>query len=176
MHEGEGNQGPASKVFTHEAVDGFSILEPAQQGREAFGLMVQGKHGLVNDCKSGAARLSQCLGLGDPILEYSQLPSFRAISPKVIGDRIGVRLSRTKMRIYMASLSFTIKTHICIQQNEMIRRCQPEEELIKDTTNLCSIALPRFSISPRRNLSASAASEALERAMSTLAATIFNSC
>jgi hypothetical protein len=88
MHEGEGNQGPASKVFTHKAVDGFSILKPAQQGREAFGLIVQGKHGLVNDCKSGVARLS----LGDPILEYSQLPSFRAISPKVIGDRIGVRI------------------------------------------------------------------------------------
>jgi hypothetical protein len=58
-HEGEGNQGPASKVFMHEAVDGFSILEPAQQSRDAVGLIVQREHGLVNDCKSGAARLSQ---------------------------------------------------------------------------------------------------------------------
>jgi hypothetical protein len=57
-HEGEGNQGTASKVFTHKAVDGFSIFEPAQQSREAFGLIVQGKHGLVNDCKSGTSRLS----------------------------------------------------------------------------------------------------------------------
>jgi hypothetical protein len=80
-HEGDGNQGPTSKVCMHESVDGFSILESAQQSREAIGLIVQGEHGLVNDCKSSAARLSQRPRLGDPILEYSQLPSFRAISP-----------------------------------------------------------------------------------------------
>jgi hypothetical protein len=32
-HEGEGNQSHASKVFADEAVDGFSILESAQQSR-----------------------------------------------------------------------------------------------------------------------------------------------
>jgi hypothetical protein len=91
-HEGEGKQSPTSKVFTNEAVDGFSILELAQQSRKAVGLIVQREHCLVNDRKSSVARLSQRPGLGDPILEHDQLLSFRAISPEIIGDRIGVRL------------------------------------------------------------------------------------
>jgi hypothetical protein len=57
-HKREGNKSPASKVFMHEAVDGFPILEPAQQSREAFGLIVQGKHNLVNNCKSSKACFS----------------------------------------------------------------------------------------------------------------------
>jgi hypothetical protein len=56
--EREGNNSPASKVFTHEVVDGFPIFEPAQQSREAFGLIVQGKHSLVNDYKSGTGCFS----------------------------------------------------------------------------------------------------------------------
>jgi hypothetical protein len=75
-HEGEGLQSPASKVFTNEAVDGFSILESTQKSRKAVGLIVQREHCLVNNRKSGAARLSQRPRLGDPILEYGQLLSF----------------------------------------------------------------------------------------------------
>jgi hypothetical protein len=86
MHEGKGHQSPASKVFTDEAIDGFSILESTQQSRKAIGLIVQRKNCLVNDRKSSAARLSQCPGLGDQILEYGQLLSFRAISPEIVGD------------------------------------------------------------------------------------------
>jgi hypothetical protein len=115
-HEGKGNQSPASKVFTEEAVDGFSILESAQQSRKATRLIVQREHCLVNNLKSGAACLSQHPGLGDPILEYGQLLSFRAISPEIIGDRIGMRLGYTKMRVHATSLSFAVKTRICIQR------------------------------------------------------------
>jgi hypothetical protein len=75
-NKGKSHQSPASKVFTDEAVDGFSILESTQQSRKAIGLIVQRKHCLVNDRKSGVARISQCPGLGDPILEYGQLLSF----------------------------------------------------------------------------------------------------
>jgi hypothetical protein len=57
-HERESNKSPASKVFMHEAVDGFPIFELAQQSREAFRLIVQGKHNLVDDCKSGVACFS----------------------------------------------------------------------------------------------------------------------
>jgi hypothetical protein len=115
-HEREGNQSPASKVFMDKAVDGFSILESAQQSRKAVGLIVQREHCMVNDCKSGAACLSQRPGLGDPILEYGQLLSFRAISPEIIGDRIGVHLGCTKMCVHATSLSFAVKARICIQQ------------------------------------------------------------
>jgi hypothetical protein len=76
MHEGEGHQIPASKVLTDEAVDGFSIFESTQQSRKSIGLIVQREHCLVNNRKSGAARLSQRPRLGDPILEYGQLLSF----------------------------------------------------------------------------------------------------
>jgi hypothetical protein len=57
-HEREGYKSPTLKVFTHEAVDGFPIFEPVQQSREAFGLIVQGKHNLVDDGKSGTACFS----------------------------------------------------------------------------------------------------------------------
>jgi hypothetical protein len=45
---------------------------------------------------------------------------------------------------------------------------------IKSSEDSHFIAFPRFSISSRRNLSASAARDALERATSTLAVTVFN--
>jgi hypothetical protein len=56
-------------------------------------------------------------------------------------------------------------------QNSSTRR-RTDQEL----ENLHFIAFPRFLISPRRKFSASAASEALERATSTFAVTIFSSC
>jgi hypothetical protein len=57
-HEREGNKSPASKVFTHEAVDGFPIFELVQQSSEAFGQIIQGKHNLVDNGKSGTASFS----------------------------------------------------------------------------------------------------------------------
>jgi hypothetical protein len=116
MHEGKGHQSSASKVFTDEVVDGFSILESTQQSRKAVRLIIQRKHCLVNDRKSGVARLSQCPSLGDPILEYGQLLSFRAISLEIIGNQIGVRLGCTKMRVHAMSLSFFVNARVCIQQ------------------------------------------------------------
>jgi hypothetical protein len=56
-------------MFTDEAVDGFPIIESAQQGRKAVGLVVQRKHCLMNDHKGCMACLSQRPGLGNPILE-----------------------------------------------------------------------------------------------------------
>jgi hypothetical protein len=70
----------------------------------------------VNDRKSGAAHLSQCPSLGDPILEYGQVLSFRAISLEIIGDRIGVRLGCMKMRVHAMGLSSFINTCVSIQQ------------------------------------------------------------
>jgi hypothetical protein len=75
-NKGYGNHSPASKVFTDEAVDGFSILESAQQSRKTIGLVVQREHCLMNDHKSYTACLSQCPSLGNSILEYGQLLSF----------------------------------------------------------------------------------------------------
>jgi hypothetical protein len=103
-------------VFADEAVDGFPILELAQQGRKAVGLVIHRKHFLMNDRKSRMACLSQHPGLGNPILEYDQLLGLRAINPEIICDRIGVCLGRTKMRIHTTSLSFIVKARICIQQ------------------------------------------------------------
>jgi hypothetical protein len=103
-------------VFTDEAVDGFPILESAQQSRKAVGLVVQRTHCLMNSRKSYTACLSQRSSLGDPVLEYGQLLSFRAISPEIICDRIGVHLGHMKMRVHAMSLSFAVKARICIQQ------------------------------------------------------------
>jgi hypothetical protein len=103
-------------VFADEVVDGFPILESAQQGRKAVGLIIQRKHFLMNDRKSRPACLSQRPGLANPILEYGQLLSFRAINPKIICDQIGVCLGHTKMRVHATSLSFVVKALICIQQ------------------------------------------------------------
>jgi hypothetical protein len=79
------------------------------------------------------------------------------------------------MRINPMSLSLVIKARICVQQ----RSDQQEQARRKYITNreyLHFIALPRLSISPRRNRSASAAREAFERATSTCAVTLFISC
>jgi hypothetical protein len=86
-----------------------------------------------------------------------------------------MRLGRTQMRVNPMSLSIVIKACICIQQRsdqqEQIRR-----KHIKDREYLHFIALPRLSISPRRNRFASAARAAFERATSTFAVTLANSC
>jgi hypothetical protein len=79
------------------------------------------------------------------------------------------------MCINPTSLSIVIKARICVQQRsdqqELIRR-----KHIKDRKHLHFIALPRLSISPRRNHSASAARETFKRATLNLAVTLLNSC
>jgi hypothetical protein len=79
------------------------------------------------------------------------------------------------MRINRTSLSIVIKAHICVQQRSDQKE-KTRREHIKDREYLHFIALPRLSISPRRNCSASAAHEAFERATSTFAVNLLNSC
>jgi hypothetical protein len=57
-HEGEANQRPKPQVLTNEAVNGFTILEAAKQRRKTVGLVVQGEHRLMHECKSGTACFS----------------------------------------------------------------------------------------------------------------------
>jgi hypothetical protein len=57
-HEGEGDQSPTPQVLTNEAVNGFTILEAAKQRRKTVGLVVQGKHRLMHECKSSTACFS----------------------------------------------------------------------------------------------------------------------
>jgi hypothetical protein len=58
----------------------------------------------------------------------------------------------------------------------MITHCQLEKEQVRNSKDLHFIAFPRFSTSSRMNFSESVAHEALERAMSTFAETVFSSC
>jgi hypothetical protein len=98
-----------------KAVDGFPILESPQQSRKTVELVIQRKHHLMNNCKSRTTCLSQRSSLGNSILEHSQLLSLRAISPKIIYDRIGMHLGRMQMRINPTNLSFVVKARICVQ-------------------------------------------------------------
>jgi hypothetical protein len=79
-HKGKGDQSPAAKMFTNEAIDSVAILKSIKQHGEAFGLIVQRKHRLVHKREGGAARFGQNSGLGDPILEYCQLHRFRSVT------------------------------------------------------------------------------------------------
>jgi hypothetical protein len=74
----------------------------------------------VHKQKGGAARLDQNSSLGDPILEYCQFQRFRSVSPEIFGDRISVRLSCTKVRIYVPGFGFTIKAYICRRVKNVI--------------------------------------------------------
>jgi hypothetical protein len=85
-----------------------------------------------------------------------------------------MRLSRTQMHINPMSLSIVIKARICVQQNSDQQK-QTRRKHIKDREYLHFIALPRLSISPRRNRSTSTARAAFERATSTFAVTLLNS-
>jgi hypothetical protein len=103
----------------------------------------------------------------------SQLDRFRSVSPEVISDRIRMRLSCTKVRVHTPGFGFTIKAYIC-RKRRKITYDQQGAKQIKSSKDSHFMAFPRFSISSRRNFSASVAREALERATSTLAVIIFN--
>jgi hypothetical protein len=57
-HKGLGNQGPTPQVLTNEVVDGLTILEAAKQGWKTVGLVIQRKHHLMHERKSGTASFS----------------------------------------------------------------------------------------------------------------------
>jgi hypothetical protein len=126
LHKGQSNKSPTSKVLMDKAVDGFHIFESPQQVRKAARLIIQRKHHLMNGRQSRTTCISQQSGLTNSILEHSQCPSLRSISPKIICNRVGMRLSRIQMRINPTSLNIVIKAHICVQQRgdqqEPIRR------------------------------------------------------
>jgi hypothetical protein len=80
------------------------------------------------------------------------------------------------MRIYTPSLGIAVKTCIYSRQKKDDQKLSTTGRTDQELKNLHFIAFPRLSISPGRNFSASTASEALERATSTFALTIFSSC
>jgi hypothetical protein len=112
-HKGKGDQSPAVKMFANEAIDSVAILESIKQRGEAFGLIVQRKHRLVHKHEGGAAHFGQNSSLGDPILEYCQLHRFLSVSPEVISNRISMRLSCTKVRVYAPGFGFAVEAYIC---------------------------------------------------------------
>jgi hypothetical protein len=74
----------------------------------------------VHKREGAAARFGQNSSLGDPILEDCQFQRFRSVSPKVVSDRISVRLSCTKVRIHAPGFGFTIKAYICKRGKNVI--------------------------------------------------------
>jgi hypothetical protein len=110
--EGKGNQSPIAKMLTNEAINHVAVLESIKQRGEAIGLIVQRKHRLVHKREGGVARFGQDSSLGDPILEYYQLHRFRPVSPEVVSNRISMRLSCTKVRVYAMGFGFTVEAYI----------------------------------------------------------------
>jgi hypothetical protein len=80
-----------------------------------------------------------------------------------------------KVRVHALGFGFTVKTYI-YRKRKKITHDQQGAKQIKSSKDSHFIAFPWFSISSRRNFSASVAREALERAKLTLAITIFSSC
>jgi hypothetical protein len=76
----------------------------------------------VHQRKGTSACLSQRTSLSNPILQKCQLQGFRSISPKVIGNRIGMILGSNNMRIYAPSFGCTIKARIC-EKKPKIKTC-----------------------------------------------------
>jgi hypothetical protein len=79
------------------------------------------------------------------------------------------------MRVHAPSLGFAVEAYISRKRRKFTHD-QPGAKQIKSLKDSHFIAFPRFSISSRRNFSAFVAHEASERATSTLAVTVFNSC
>jgi preprotein translocase subunit SecG len=79
------------------------------------------------------------------------------------------------MRVHAPGFGFTVEAYVC-RKRRKITHDQQGAKQIKVSKNSNFIAFPRFSISSRRNFSASVARKALERATLILAVTIFNSC
>jgi hypothetical protein len=112
-HEGKGNHGSTTQMFSDKGVYIISILESVEQRRQPFELVVQREHRLVHQSKSALACLSQHSSLDEPVLKKCQLHRLRLIRPEVVSNRIGVRLSSKKVCIHMSGFSCTVEAHIC---------------------------------------------------------------
>jgi hypothetical protein len=124
--------------------------------------------------EGAAARFGQYSNLGDSILEDCQLQRFRSVSPEAVSNRVSVRLSGTKVRIHALGFGFTVKTYICrANKNVILDRLRPRSGP-KGAKDSHFKAFLKFSTFSRRNFSASAARDALDRATSTLAVTTFS--
>jgi hypothetical protein len=49
-HESKCDHGSAAQVFPNEGIHSVAILEPIEQRRQTFGLVVQRKHHLMHQC------------------------------------------------------------------------------------------------------------------------------
>jgi hypothetical protein len=81
------------------------------------------------------------------------------------------------MHVHASSLGLAwLSIQVSAIENKDAQNLSTRRRADQELANLHFIAFPRFLISPRRKFSASAASEALERATSTFMVTIFSSC
>jgi hypothetical protein len=76
----------------------------------------------------------------------------------------------------MRRASSLLSTHVSTIDKKDAQNLSTRRRTDQELENLHFIAFPRFSMSPRRKFSASAASEALERATLTFVVMIFSSC
>jgi hypothetical protein len=172
MYKRKGNHGSAAQMLPDKGVHGISVLESVEQRRQTFGLSVQREHHLVHQSKSTAARLSQHSSLGDPVPEKCQLHCLRPVRPEIVRNRIGVRLSSKKVRVHTPGFSRAVEAHVYRRKKKV--KFDKIEQRSKDTENSHCRAFPKLSTSSSRNFSASAASDAFDRATSTLAVTTFS--
>jgi hypothetical protein len=92
-HESKCNYSPAAQVLPDNGIHGVAVLESIEQRQQAFGLIVQREHRLVHQHEGASAHLSQHTSLSNPISKKCQLHRFRPVSPEVVSNRIGMRLS-----------------------------------------------------------------------------------
>jgi hypothetical protein len=83
-----------------------------------------------------------------------------------------VCLSSKKVRVHTPGLSCAVEAHIYRRKKKV--KFDKIEQRSKDTENSYCRAFPKLSTSSSRNFSALAASDAFDRATSTLAVTTFS--
>jgi preprotein translocase subunit SecG len=81
-----------------------------------------------------------------------------------------------KVRIHASGFGFTVQTCICRGEKKVILDRLRQRSGSNGTNDSHFRAFPKFSTSSRRNFSASAAYDALDRATSNLAVTVFSCC
>jgi hypothetical protein len=87
-----------------------------------------------------------------------------------------MHLSRTDVRIHASGFGFAVQTYICKgKKNVILDRFRPQSRP-KDAKDSHFKAFPKFSTSSRRNFSASAARDALDRATLALAVATLSYC
>jgi hypothetical protein len=121
------DHGSAAQMFPNKGVDNITILKSVEQRRQAFGLVVQRKHRLVNQSKGATARFSQHSSLGDPVLEKCQLHRLRPICPEVVSNRISMCLGSKNVRVDASGFSCAVEAHIC-RKKKNIRFCRHKSQ------------------------------------------------